>query len=116
LFVSSVKEILQELVESLRNNKQNYNAKDEQSKSKVSKDLCRSPRSGIKMFKKLTKYEKLCGASVDKLNRHNYKNGGIFWGVNIFQVVIVDGERQVEADEFWKLAQKRVDLYGSACR
>jgi hypothetical protein len=39
-----------------------------------------------------------------------------FWGVNRFLVVIVDGERQVKADEFWKLPQKRVDFQGSACR
>jgi len=68
------------------------------------------------MFKKLTKYEKLCGASVGKLNRHNYRNGGILGGVNKFLVVIVDRERQVEADEFWKLVQKMVDLQGTTCR
>jgi hypothetical protein len=34
-----------------------------------------------------------------------------FLGVNKFLVVIVDGEREVEADEFWKLAQKRVDVF-----
>jgi hypothetical protein len=39
--VAYVKEILQELVESQRNNEQNYNAKDRQSKSEFSKDLCR---------------------------------------------------------------------------
>jgi hypothetical protein len=34
--------------------------------------------------KKLTwKYEKLCGASVDKRTRHNCRNGGIFWGQQI---------------------------------
>jgi hypothetical protein len=85
--VASVKEILQELVESQRNKKQNYNAKDGQSKSKVAKDLCRVrpvQRVALRMFKKLTwKYEKLCGASVDKLSRHNYRNGGIFGGQQI---------------------------------
>jgi len=39
--VAYVKEILQELVESQRNNKKNYNAKDRQSKSEFSKDMCR---------------------------------------------------------------------------
>jgi hypothetical protein len=33
-----------------------------------------------------------------------------------FLGVIVDGETQVEADEFWKLAQKRLDLQGSTFR
>lgn len=39
-----------------------------------------------------------------------------FLGVNKFLVVIVDGETQVEVDEFWKLAQKRLDLQGSTFR
>jgi len=39
-----------------------------------------------------------------------------FLGVSKFLVVIVDGERQVEADEFWKLVQKMVDLQGTTCR
>ena len=78
-----VKEILQELVESQRNNKQNYNAKDRQSGSEFSKDLCRRRLVhgvALRMSKKLTcKYEKLRGASV-KLTRHNCRNEGIFGG------------------------------------
>jgi len=70
--VAYVKEILQELVESQGNNKQDYNAKDRQSKSEFSKDLCRRrlvQGVALRMSKKLTwKYEKLCGASVVKLN------------------------------------------------
>jgi hypothetical protein len=41
---------------------------------------------------------------------------GEFLEVNKFLVVMVDGETQIEADEFWKLAQKRLDLQGSTFR
>ena len=117
--VAYVKEILQELVESQRNNKKNYNAKDRQSKSEFSKDMCRRRQvQGVawRMSKKLTwKYEKLCGASVVKLTRCNRRNGGILGGQQI-SGGHVDGNTQVKADEFWKLMQKRLDLQGSTCR
>jgi len=55
-------------MESQTNNKQNYNAKDGQSKIEFSKDFCkRRLVQGVafRMSKKLTwQYEKLCGGSV----------------------------------------------------
>jgi hypothetical protein len=85
--VAYVKEIFKELVESQRINEQNCNAKDRQSKSEFSKDLCRRrlvQAVALRMSKKLTwKYEKLCGVSVVKLTRRNRRNGGIFGGQQI---------------------------------
>jgi hypothetical protein len=55
--VAYVKEIFQEFVESQRNNKQNYNAKDRQSRREFSKDLCRSGMVqgvALRISKKLT--------------------------------------------------------------
>lgn len=84
--MSYVKEILQELVESQRN-KQNHDAKDRQSKSEFSKNLCRRKLIqgvALRMSKKSTwRYEKLCGASVVKLTRRHCRNGGILGGQQI---------------------------------
>jgi ferredoxin len=56
-FCGLCKEVFQELVESQRNNKQNFNAKDRQSRREFSKDLCRRGMVqgvALRMSKKLT--------------------------------------------------------------